>query len=123
MFKLTILVVAVLAIAGALFAQTPEPVPVELPAVLLTILGFLAPVVYQFVTRYFKTELLRFLAALLLSALTGMLAVMLGKYPINMTPEFITILFTLSSLAYKAVWKPLFNATGVLAAPPTSYGR
>lgn len=97
------------------------PLPTELPQTLLIVLGVIAPVIFQVVTRLVKNELARFAIVVLLSAVTGLAAVVLGKFPITMSVEFISILFTLATIAYKVVWKPLFNTTGLLKAKPTTY--
>ena len=98
--------------------------PTELPVALVTLLGLFAPLVYQTVTRYITSELGRFLCVVALSVLTGVAAMFFSKVPWTFTVEFISILYTFTSIAFKVVWKPLFNGTGVLSvlkAPPTRY--
>ena len=95
--------------------------PSELPGGLVTLLGLFAPIVIQFVTRYVKSELGRFLVALGLSVLTGVAAMAWSGTAWHLTVEFICIWYTFSSIAFKVFWKPIFNTTGILKARPTTY--
>lgn len=96
--------------------------PTELPGGLVTLLGLLAPVLIQLVSKYLKNEMARFLVSLLLSGLTGVAAMAWNKIPWNLTPEFIGLWFTFATLSYKLFWKPfVFKYVSGLGAPPTKY--
>ena len=92
-----------------------------LPEVLTSVLGVFAPVIIQVVTKQVSNEMARFWIAVVLSAVTGAAAVFLAKIPWANSPEFIGLWYTFASLAFKTFWKPIFNKTGVLKAPPTTY--
>ena len=94
--------------------------PSELPGGLVTLLGLLAPVLIQLVTKYVKNEMLRFVVALALSAITGVVAMVWAGVAWALTPTFLAFWFTFSSIAWKVFWKPLYNYTG-LTTPATKY--
>ena len=98
--------------------------PTELPVALVTLLGLFAPVVYQNITRYITSELGRFWVVVGLSIVTGAAAMFFAKVPWTFSVQFISILYTFTSIAFKTIWKPLFQGTGVMSilkAPPTRY--
>lgn len=86
----------------------------QLPEVLMIVLGVIAPPVWQLVIRYIPSRLMRFLTALCLSAVTGVAAIVLIKQPLSFTVEGITLLFTFSQLAFATVWRKLFNDSDMM---------
>lgn len=88
--------------------------PTELPAGLLSLLGFLAPIIIQFVTRYVPTKLGRYLVALVLSGITGVVAMWMGGYGWQFDVTFLVYWYTFAQIAFHLVWQPLTQLTGVL---------
>ena len=98
--------------------------PTEIPYTLVTIIGIISPLVYQLVTRYIKSEMGRFAVVVVLSVLTGVASMFFAKVPWVLSVEFISILYTFTSIAFKVIWKPMFQGAGalsVLRAPATTY--
>ena len=96
--------------------------PIELPGGLVTLLGLLAPIVIQFVTKHVTNELARFAVSLLLSAVTAIIAMAFSGVSWTVTPEFIAVWFTFATISYKLFWKMfVFNHSKLLKAPPTQY--
>lgn len=88
--------------------------PSELPGGLLSLLGFLAPIVIQLVTRYVPSKLGRYIVALVLSGVTGIAAMGLGGYGWHFDVTFLVYWYTFAQLAFHLVWQPLANYVGVL---------
>jgi len=88
--------------------------PTELPGGLLSLLGFLAPIVIQLVTRYVPGKLPRYLVALVLSGVTGVAAMWMGGYGGQLAVTGLVYWFAFAQLSVHLVWQPLINATGVL---------
>jgi len=93
--------------------------PTELPGGLVTLLGLLAPVLIQLATKYVKNELLRFVVALVLSGLTGIAAMAWAGVAWAVTPTFLALWFTFSSISWKLFWKPLYKLALGVETPPT----
>ena len=95
----------------------------ELPKSLEMILAFLAPLVWQFVTKFIKNEWLKFATTIVLSAITGVAALLLsGMSLADFSLDTLDSIGFWSAVAYKLVWKPLlFNRAMVLKSEPTSY--
>ena len=116
--SLGLFMILLLAMAFPILAQTEPTLPTELPTVLLSILSFLAPIVFQFLIKPISNATGRFLVVLGLSALTGFGAYLFAGYKIEFNVNFITYVFTFSQLAYWAVWKPfVFAKVAVLKSP------
>jgi hypothetical protein len=94
--------------ATALFAQSEGVTEADFPVVLLTLVGVIAPPIYQYLVRKIKGEVLRFFIILLLNALLGVAALLYLKLPLDMSVQTITYIFTLASAVYKGIWKPLW---------------
>lgn len=112
---------------GVVVAQDgtqPEP---DLPELITVILGVLAPMIVQTVTRNVTNELYRYLIALVLSAVIGVLALVILGVSLSLTPEIIIKVFAYASVSYKMFWKPIWNKPnpdglpGKFAAKPTTY--
>ena len=88
--------------------------PTELPGGLLSLLGFLAPIVIQLVTRYVPGKLPRYLVALVLSGVTGVAAMAMGGYGWTIDVTFLVYWYTFAQIAFHLIWQPLINATSVL---------
>ena len=88
--------------------------PTELPGGLLSLLGFLAPIVIQLVTRYVPGKLPRYLVALVLSGVTGVAAMYMGGCGWQIDVTFLVYWYAFAQIAFHLVWQPLINATGVL---------
>lgn len=95
----------------------------ELPKSLEIILAFLAPLVWQFVTKFIKNEWLKFATTIALSAITGVAALLFsGMSLADFSLDTLDSIGFWSAVAYKLVWKPLlFNKAMALKAEPTSY--
>lgn len=101
----------------------PNPnLPTALPEVIAMVVGALSPMLIQLVVKKVTNEMARFWIALVLSALVGVAAVLLSGTPLKNSPEFLAILFTFSSIAFKTFWKPMvFNKVESLSAQPSKY--
>ena len=93
----------------------------ELPEVLVSLLGMFAPIIIQLITKQVQNEMARFWIAVVLAGATGMAAVFLAKIPIAHSVEFIGLWYTFSSIAFKTFWKPLFNKSATFKAAPSTY--
>jgi len=92
------------------------------PAVVMTILGVVAPFVIQLVTQWVVNERIRFLIALAAAAITGVVAMLIAGISLSMTPEILGLWFAWTSFLFKMVWKPLWKKNGsILNAPATTY--
>ncbi len=83
--------------------------PTELPEILMVLLGVLAPFIWQFITKLVPSGLARFLVAVALSALTGVAALAVTGNMSQISVEMLSILFAFSQLAYRLIWKPLYD--------------
>ena len=88
--------------------------PTELPGGLLSLLGFLAPIIIQLVIRYVPGKLPRYLIALVLSGVTGVAAMAMGGYGWHFDVTFLCVWYTFAQIAFHLVWQPLSNWTGAL---------
>ena len=95
----------------------------ELPKSLEIILAFLAPLVWQFVTKFIKNEWLKFATTIALSAITGFAALLFsGMSLADFSLDTLDSIGFWSAVAYKLCWKPLlFNKTTALKSVPTTY--
>lgn len=93
-----------------------------IPVVIMTVLGVIAPFAIQLGTRLITSERVRFLVSLGLSAITGLIAMLVAGVPLSSSPEALGLWFTWTSIVYKSVWKPLWKKNGsILNAPATTY--
>lgn len=87
----------------------------ELPGSLVAILGFLAPLLIQIVVRMVPNEIARLLIAVVLSAVTGIVAVWMKSGAVVFDIVTIGLIFAMGKLAYELFWKPIvFNKTRAL---------
>ncbi|MBN1999032.1 hypothetical protein JW935_15845 [candidate division KSB1 bacterium] len=97
---------------------TPEYPP--LPTAVLTVLGVFAPVAIQLATKRIPKETPRFLISLLLSGVSGVIAMLIAGFKISTNPEMIALWFTWTTVVYKTFWKNLWkNPASVLHAEST----
>lgn len=115
----------VIMLSVSVFAQAEEPI-VELPELIMVVLGVLSPIVIQFITKRVTNEMMRFVISLVLSGLVGFAAMPLLKIPIANTPETIIKMFAYASVAYKMFWKPIWDNPKfgtLMKGVKTSYSR
>lgn len=81
--------------------------PVQLPDVLVILLGALSPMLVQLVKKAFHERIVRFLIALFLTAVTGTAAFFIVKPPSLDLADTIAWVFAASQLSYqffKSIW-------------------
>ena len=94
------------------------------PVVIMTVLGVVAPFVIQLGTRLIAEERARFFVSLGLSAVTGLIAMLVAGIPLSSSPEALGLWFTWTTAVYKGVWKQLWKKNGsILNAPATTYAK
>ena len=81
--------------------------PTMLPEIISVVLGALAPVIIKWINTNVGTEIIRFMIAVALSAVTGVLAALITGQSLALTPVCIAIVFTFSQLAWNLFWKPI----------------
>ena len=96
---------------AAVFAQSTLPAnpDLALPAMIVAVLNFFAPLVIQFLKVKMESRLARFWTALLISGITGVIAAVVAKVDLNNTIELVTISFAMAQLAYNSFWKVLWK--------------
>lgn len=84
----------------------------ELPGSLIAILGFLAPLLIQIIVKSVPNEVVRLLIALVLSAVTGVVATWMKYGAVSFDVVTIGLIFGMATLAYQGFWKQIvFNRT------------
>jgi hypothetical protein len=83
----------------------------QLPYVVATVLGWVAPPIWQFVIKYVKGRFFRFMTAILLSAVTAVAAMLATNTPFSLTPEMVSIVYLFSQAAFLGYWKKHFEET------------
>ena len=94
---------------AAVFAQGSSAPEMALPAMVVAVLNFFAPLAIQFLKVKMESRLARFWTALLISGLTGIIAAVVAKVDLNNTIELVTISFAMAQLAYNSFWKVLWK--------------
>jgi len=92
--------------AGILFAQNGSPA--ELPNLLLAVVGGIAPLVIMYINKIVPAGW-RWVIAYVLSALTGVIALVMKGIPLTTANLFlwVSLGFTYSQLAYRLIWHKL----------------
>jgi hypothetical protein len=114
MFKKVLLAIMVMLILSPvlLFAQTdPDEPNYTFPVIILTLVGAFAPGLISLVVKAVKESWLRYIIALLLSAVIGFIGVLLLKIPINLTNLVIVLpaFATLTNTAWKLWWHKIIK--------------
>jgi hypothetical protein len=103
------LAAVVLAAQQAIADSTIAP-PTELPPIVKTWLGVLAPIVAQFVVNRFKSRVKRFGISLLLTGLTGAASFYLVRPGTTDFVDFMIYFYAWASISYQAVWRSLWDS-------------
>ena len=77
---------------AAVFAQGSSAPEMALPAMVVAVLNFFAPLAIQFLKVKMESRLARFWTALLISGLTGVIAAVVAKVDLNNTIELVRFL-------------------------------
>jgi len=75
---------------------------------IVVISGIVAPVLFQFLVKNVKKELARFWIVIVLSIAVAILSMILSGQINLLDYNTYLAIFTLSSIAWKTIWKPLF---------------
>lgn len=83
----------------------------KLPELITIGLGFLAPIVIQFVKNRYASKTARFYISLLLSAVIGFAAYALAPPEQRDPVAFVVTVFGYATVAYNVFWKPIWENT------------
>lgn len=110
MYRKPLFALAVLIVPALLFAQEVTP-PTELPPTVAGALGILAPIIAQFVVNRVKGRFQRFLVAIGLTVITGMVSYAIVKPAGVDQVDFLVYFFAWAQISYQAVWRSLWDSS------------
>ena len=90
-------------------AQGGQQPDLALPAMIVAVLNFFAPIVIQFLKTKLESRLARFWVSLIISGLTGLIAAIVAGVNANDTIQLVIISFSMAQLAYNSFWKVIWK--------------